>query len=131
MVATTTKTTENTHMSTKSCVVEAGFNIALWDIPRQCSRQGAAPYAPCSANSTDACMARCARRASCFVAVYSSASRLCWLKSSSAAYKGVRVRDADASLGLCAERSERTIAVCVVGQLRAAGAIPSIREHGV
>ena len=117
---------------TTSCSIEPGFNMARHDMQRQCSRPGNHPFVPCLSNSTYKCMQRCGRRPGCAAFTFSVSSHLCWLKSSSIMHLGKREASDDHVLGLCAPRSppERTTAVCLVGQLRAATAIPSIRKHG-
>jgi len=106
--------------------------MARHDMQRQCSRPGNHPFVPCLSNSTYKCMQRCGRRPGCAAFTFSVSSHLCWLKSSSIMHLGKREASDDHVLGLCAPRSppERTTAVCLVGQLRAATAIPSIRKHG-
>ena len=133
-LARTNRSHKHVGTDTTSCSIEPGFNIAGHDMMRQCTRGGGnRVFVPCLADSTHKCMRRCGRRPGCAAFAFSVSSHLCWLKSSSVMYLGKREASDQHVLGLCAPRSppERSTAVCLVGQLRAASAIPSIRKHGM
>ena len=124
--------------SLQVCSTLEDTDLPLHDLARSC-RNGE-PFSPCRAPSAATCKLRCARRPGCAAFVHVPAAGgdggLCYLKSIAVAYLGRRVEARGVTAGLCVAPSnaapvERSVAVCTVGQLRAAGAIPSQRKHAL
>lgn len=136
----------NISTASRICSTLEDTDLPQHDLARSC-RNGE-PFSPCRAATAATCSLRCAKRPGCAAFVFTPAALdkgraaatagggLCYLKSTAVAYLGRRIEAAGVTAGLCVAPSdaapvERSVAVCLVGQQRAAAALPSQRRHAL